>query len=153
MSAKNILAFDLGTGGNKATLFDPDGTLLASAFVAYPTLYPASGFHEQRPRDWYKAVSESSRKLLAEAKISPDSVGCLALSGHSLGCVPMDKDGNLLREQTPIWSDSRAARQAEKFFEKFDASEWYLRTGNGFPAGLYTLFKTLWYADNEPEIF
>jgi len=29
-----ILAFDLGTGGNKAALFDEDGRCVATAFVA-----------------------------------------------------------------------------------------------------------------------
>jgi xylulokinase len=36
-----ILAHDLGTTGNKATLFDTEtGTAVASAFEPYPTAYP-----------------------------------------------------------------------------------------------------------------
>jgi len=35
-----ILAHDLGTTGNKATLYDPEGKLLASSFYPYPTYYP-----------------------------------------------------------------------------------------------------------------
>ena len=38
MTAKKlILAFDLGTGGNKAVLYDVDGALLGSAFSPYDT--------------------------------------------------------------------------------------------------------------------
>ena len=33
--AKTIIAYDLGTGGNKASLYDADGNCLAEAFVAY----------------------------------------------------------------------------------------------------------------------
>ena len=39
-----ILAHDLGTSGNKATLFDESGLLIASRTAAYPTDYaPATG--------------------------------------------------------------------------------------------------------------
>jgi len=39
-----ILAWDLGTGGNKASLYDVDGNCLAAIFVPYETRYPAQGF-------------------------------------------------------------------------------------------------------------
>jgi xylulokinase len=77
----------------------------------------------------------------------------LAISGHSLGCVPLDRDGRLLRESTPIWSDSRPLEQAAGFFEKVDPIEWYRTTGNGFPPQHYTVFKILWYRDHEREMF
>ena len=35
-----ILAHDLGTGGNKASLYDAAGRCLASVFVPYDTHYP-----------------------------------------------------------------------------------------------------------------
>ncbi|MDR0611472.1 MAG: FGGY-family carbohydrate kinase [Planctomycetaceae bacterium] len=152
-----IISYDLGTGGNKASLFDSDGVRIASVFEAYETLYPAKGWHEQRPADWLHAVLKSTHRLLTEAKkygITPKQISCLAISGHSLGCVPLDGNGNLLRETTPIWSDRRADSEATSFFEQlFDPDEWYRRTGNGFPAAHYTLFKTLWYKNNEPELF
>ena len=37
MSAQFILAHDLGTTGNKASLFDGEGKVLASAFFGYGT--------------------------------------------------------------------------------------------------------------------
>jgi xylulokinase len=36
-SQRLILAHDLGTTGNKGTLFDAEGALLGSAFASYPT--------------------------------------------------------------------------------------------------------------------
>ena len=58
----------------------------------------------------------------------------VAISGHSLGVVPIDRDGNLLREYTPIWSDKRAKKEAEAFFKSIPYEQWYMTTGNGFPA-------------------
>lgn len=151
--SKKIIAYDLGTGGNKASLYDREGACLASTFVAYSTHYPRSGWHEQGPMDWWESVVNSTRQLLAATGVNVNEIECLAISGHSLGVVPIDKDHNLLREMTPIWSDGRPADQARQFFEKVDKKQWYMTTGNGFPAELYSIFKIMWYRDNEPDMY
>jgi Sugar (pentulose and hexulose) kinases len=150
---KKIISFDLGTGGNKASLYDVEGNCLTSAFVPYTTQYPQVGWHEQRPMDWWDAIVESTRKLMTSSGVDKDDIVCLGISGHSLGAVPVDKDGNLLREATPIWSDIRAQKEVEEFFGKIDPVVWYLTTGNGFPAACYTIFKVMWYRKHEPEMF
>jgi xylulokinase len=153
MKSQYIIAYDLGTGGNKASLYNIDGRCLAENFVSYPTQYPATGWHEQRPEDWWDAVVESTNRLLKEAPIERDNISCCGISGHSLGVVPIDRSGKLLREATPIWSDSRPLAQSKQFFEKVDENDWYLMTGNGFPPPLYSVFKIMWYRDHEPGMF
>jgi xylulokinase len=150
---KKILSFDLGTTGNKAFLYDADGNCLANEFVPYTTQYPQVGWHEQRPQDWWNAIVESTRKLLKSSGVDINDIVCLGISGHSLGAVPVDRDGNLLRVETPIWSDIRAQREVADFFRKIDPDEWYLTTGNGFPAACYTSFKAMWYKNHEPEMW
>jgi xylulokinase len=150
---KKIISFDLGTGGNKAFLYDLEGNCLASAFVPYTTQYPQVGWHEQRPLDWWNAVVESTQLLLKSSKVGKGEIACIGISGHSLGAVPVDRDGNLLRDETPIWSDIRAQKEVEDFFSKIDPDEWYLTTGNGFPAACYTVFKVMWYKNHEPEMW
>ena len=146
-----LLAYDFGTGGIKASLFSADGTLLASAFEGYPTFYPETGWHEQRPEDWWQAVVKSTQGLEGDKR----DVVALGISGHSLGVVPIDANGNLLRDRVPIWSDSRAGAEAEAFFANLGRSEedWYLQTGCGFPAALYSVFKIMWFRKHEPEWF
>jgi len=148
-----LLAYDLGTGGNKASLYNAEGRLLAGAFVPYSTEYPQAGWHEQRPAAWWDSVVQSTRQLLAAGPADPRGIRSIAISGHSLGCVPLDAGGRLLRASTPIWSDKRPVAQAARFFEKIDPIRWYRLTGNGFPAPHYTVFKILWYRDCEPEMF
>ena len=120
---QHLLAYDLGTGGNKASLYDRQGNCIAENFVAYQTYYPRSGWHEQRPDDWWTAVIESTRLLLTKANIDPKGIVALGISGHSLGVVPVDRGGNLLRESTPIWSDSRPINEARLFFNKIDETK------------------------------
>ena len=150
---KKIIAFDLGTGGNKAILYNAAGQSLASAFVPYATHYPQVGWHEQRPQDWWTAVVESTRQLLSKSQVDRDSIAVIGISGHSLGAVPVDAEGSLLREFTPIWSDIRAQDEVKEFFAKVDPVEWYTTTGNGFPAACYTVFKVMWYRRHEAEMF
>lgn len=148
-----IIAYDLGTGGNKASLYDVEGRCVSACFVPYATHYPELGWHEQKPMDWWRCVVQSTRQLLGESSVDRDAIVCCGISGHSLGVVPLDRTGALLREDTPIWSDSRAAREAKQFFETVDEAQWYETTGNGFPPALYTVFKIMWLRNNEPETF
>ena len=151
--SSSIIAYDFGTGGIKASLYDSDGERLASVFVGYETFYPQSSWHEQRPEDWWSGLVAATRQLLVRPGVSAASIRCLAISGHSLGCVPLDRDGRLLCDATPIWSDRRAEAQTVAFFDKVDAAHWYRTTGNGFPAAHYTVFKALWYRDQQPDLF
>lgn len=153
MSSSLILAHDLGTGGNKASIYDADGRCLGESFAAYETRYPESGRHEQRPDDWWDAVVRSTRTLLKDSSLDSMDVSVCALSGHSLGVVPLDSSGALLKEWTPIWSDARATKQAARFFDRITEKDWYETTGNGFPPPLYSVFKVMWMKENEPDVY
>jgi xylulokinase len=148
-----ILTCDLGTGGNKASLYESSGEPVAQVFAPYRTTYPRPGWHEQRPMEWWEAVIESTRRLLRESGVNPTEITCCGISGQSLGVVPLDNAGELLRDSTPIWSDSRATDQARAFFHEIEEAAWYRTTGNGFPPSLYAVFKIMWYRDNEPAMF
>ena len=149
----HLIAYDFGTGGIKASLYTAQGASLASTFEPYDTIYPQVGWHEQRPADWWESVIKSTNKLLGASGIDKNTIAALAISGHSLGVVPIDKAGSLLLHSTPIWSDMRAEKQKKEFFRTRSEEAWYLKTGNGFPSHLYSAFKLLWYRDNMPEMF
>jgi xylulokinase len=148
-----FVACDLGTGGNKAVMYDQDGLSVAQFGASYPTLHPKAQIHEQCPADWWQAVVVSIRGLIERAHIDRSQVVAIGLSGHSLGCVPIDESGDLLLERVPIWSDSRATAEANSFFEQIPQDEWYLKTGNGFPAALYTVFKVIWLKKHRPDVY
>lgn len=148
-----VIAYDLGTGGIKSSAFSVEGEILCSAFVSYNTYYQLGGIQEQAPEDWWNALVESTHKLFQSNKIVPETIKAVAISGHSLGVVPIGFNGELLRDKTPIWSDMRAVDEADYFFDKVDYRSWYNETGNGFPAACYPLFKILWYKRHESEMY
>ena len=56
-----VIAYDLGTGGIKASIFNSDGKSVASSFIEYDTYYPHDKWHEQRPMDWWDGVCRSTK--------------------------------------------------------------------------------------------
>lgn len=148
---KGLLAFDLGTSGVKCSVFDSNGKLLGARYGEYPTYYPHTDWREQRPSDWIAHIVKGTKELMQELPFV--EICGIGVSGHSLGALPVDREGHLLAEQVPIWSDARATEQAERFFEKVDYRSWYEQTGNGFPRELYSIFKIMWYKEHQPELY
>jgi len=147
--SKYILTHDLGTSGNKATLYSTDGKITAFCLHSYPTHYPGHRCVEQSPDDWWVSVCKSSREILRG--ISPSDIACVTFSGQMMGCVLADAEGNALRNAI-IWADSRAEGQEAYLRIKMDPSDFYRITGHR-PAAFYSLAKLLWVKDNEPHIF
>jgi xylulokinase len=148
-----VIAYDLGTGGLKSSIFDEKGISITSCFRQCQTYYPAPDLREQRPREWWDMVAASTKELLSKTTIHIRDIVAIACSGHSLGVVPIGNDGSLVLEYVPIWTDARAQKQAREIFSRLDEKEWYLKTGNGFPGHLYSAFKILWYKENRKELY
>ncbi|MBN1565934.1 MAG: xylulokinase [Anaerolineae bacterium] len=146
-----ILAHDLGTTGNKATLYDAGGTLTGSAFYGYNTEYAYPNWAEQNPDDWWAAVCGSTQQLLRESKVGADEIACIVFSGQMMGCVPLDANANPLRNAI-IWADQRATPQADWIAEQIAPDDVYRITGHRLSAS-YSLAKMLWLRDHQPEIF
>ena len=66
-----VLAHDLGTTGNKATLYDHEGHMVSSAFDGYGTEYAHTGWAEQNPEDWWRLCSAGSHLSRRAAELHP----------------------------------------------------------------------------------
>jgi xylulokinase len=146
-----ILAHDLGTTGNKASLFNIDGIIVATTFTGYKTNYPRPNWAEQDPADWQKAIFDSTQHLLAESGVAEDKIAAVSFSGHMQGAVVVGKNGVPLRPAI-IWADQRATTQANFINRACGSDEVYQLTGNRVSAA-YTAAKVLWIKDNQPDIY
>ena len=149
-----ILAHDLGTTGNKATLFAADGSTVASTFAAYDTRYAQPNWAEQDPRDWQAALFESTQRLVKAAQQAGHSaadVAVVSFSGHMNGALLVDVAGAPLRPAI-IWADQRATAQAELIRERCGEAEVYWLTGNRISPA-YTAAKLLWIKQHQPELY
>lgn len=151
MSDKFILAHDLGTTGNKASLFNNAGEALASSFFGYDTEFAQVNWAEQNPEDWWQAVCVSTKELLSQARVSENDIACITFSGQMMGCVAVDAKARALRNAI-IWADMRAEEEAEFLIEKAGWEETYRITGHRASSS-YSGAKFLWIRNNQPDLF
>ena len=148
---KYILAHDLGTSGNKASLFTVDGKLMGSQVFAYDVHYFNGTWAEQDAEDWWKAVCVTSRNLIEATGIAPEEIGAVSFSGQMMGCLCVDRQGNPLRKAI-IWADQRAQKQAAQIEEHISQQDFYHIVGHRNTAS-YGIQKLMWVRDNEPDIY
>jgi xylulokinase len=146
-----ILAHDLGTTGNKATLYDSDGVFVGSTFYAYSTQYVHPGWAEQDAHDWWTAVCTTTRGLLAQTGVAAHDVACITFSGQMMGTVPLDANARPLRHAI-IWADTRSGEQAARLGERIGRDEIYRITGHRLSAS-YALHKIQWIRQHQPDIY
>lgn len=148
-----ILSHDLGTTGDKASLYERDGTLLATIYSPYKTYYPQPDWVQQDPGDWWKAVCESTRDVIEKAGISKESIAGVSFSGQMMSLIPVGRDGRVLMDQVMIWADCRSKEEAALIEDRIDWKRFYQTTGAGMAIPLYALAKTLWIKRNLPHVY
>ncbi|MCY0879980.1 MAG: xylulokinase [Firmicutes bacterium] len=151
MTRQYVLAYDLGTTGNKAVLVDDSGNLVASAFSPYQTFYPFENAVEQDPWEWWASVERASRVLLETARISPTAIAAISFSGQMMGCVPVTDAGDPIGRAI-IWADMRGSQQADQLNQRVGKDVIYRVVGNRANAS-YSAAKMMWVRDHEPDRF
>lgn len=148
---KYLLAHDLGTSGDKATLFSTDGELIASTLSSYDTHYFNSNWAEQEPQDWWNAFCDSTSRLIKTRGIAPADIAGISFSGQMMGCLCVDRAGNPLRPAI-IWADMRAKEEAAEIASRIPLFDYYKICGHRISPS-YGLYKFMWVQKNEPEIY
>lgn len=144
-----ILTHNLGTTGNKAVVYDEKGRIVSSWVSLYRSIYSEGNCVEQDPNDWWRAVCESTRKVLRG--INEKSIAVVSFSGQMMGCLCLDKAGNPIGNSI-IWADSRADKESRAIMDQIDENLFFHITGHRISAS-YTLSKLLWVMNNRPEQF
>lgn len=146
---KYVLAHDLGTSGNKATLFDENGTMVRSAVSAYKTSVFHTNWAEQDPADWWSAVCRSSQEVLSQ--IATSQLATVAFSGQMMACLCVDATGTPLHKAM-IYCDQRSGDQEQELIGKLGMDTIYAITGHR-PSSSYTLTKLMWIRKHHPEVY
>ena len=149
MNGQLYIGIDLGTSAVKMLLVDEKGAILNSVSKEYPLIFPAPGWCEQEPKEWWRACTEGIHELLNgfdAAKVA--GIGC---GGQMHGLVVLDKDDNVIRP-TILWNDGRTEKQVAYLNETIGKKTISEYTANIAFAG-FTAPKLLWMRENEPENF
>lgn len=146
---KYLIAHDLGTSGNKASLFDDKGEYVGSTIYPYHTDYFNANWAEQDTGDWWRAICETN-KLLTK-NIDKNNIAAISFSGQMMGCICVDRNGNALRKAI-IWADMRATKEQAFLESKIDKDRFYKITGHKISCS-YSLEKLMWIKNNQPGIY
>ena len=146
-----IIAHDLGTTGNKASLHSDDGKMLQHCTVPYPAHFASGGVAEQNPIDWWEAVGQATKKLTQMANVSANEITGIGISGQMMGAIFLDENYNPTRDAI-IWADFRAQKQSDYLIEKVGLEKAYKRLGHRLNP-TYSIAKVMWVRDNQPEVW
>ncbi len=108
-----ILAIDLGTSGPKVALANAQGQILAAEIGQTEVILLPGGGAEQDPEAWWRAITDCVKRLLAHTAVSPAQITAVCCTSQWSGTVPVDRDGNYLRNAI-IWMDARGAPDVHK---------------------------------------
>ncbi len=146
-----IIAHDVGTSSDKAVLVDFEGHVCGSFIEPYEVYYREANFAEQNPEDWWNAVCKTTRALIEEKALKPESIRAITFSTQLLGIVPI-KGGKPLRNAI-IWLDARATEQAAKLMRKFVSERLFAALSGAALTGKDGLPKLMWLKEKEPETY
>ncbi len=146
-----IVAHDLGTTGDKATLVSNDGVVLAAVTSTYATDFGPRGKAEQDAEAWWTALCSATRDLLAAASVPASDIDVISFSGQMMGAVLLDASGSPVRPAI-IWADTRSVAQTATLVDRVGMARGYAITGHRLNP-TYSLSKIMWVRDQEPEAF
>jgi xylulokinase len=146
-----ILAFDIGTSAIKSILVSHEGQIIDSASHEYEVTSRNRGWAEQNPDSWWEGALRVTHALMERNPDARDRIDIIGVSGHMLGCVPVDSAGRPLRPAI-IHADIRSSEEVEQIGKTVGRDKFYRRTGCILSAQS-SLAKILWLKHNEPEIF
>jgi xylulokinase len=145
---QGLIGIDIGTSATKVLVIDGTGAILARHTAGYPLSTPRPGWAEQDPADWWRAVRDGVRAVVAE--IGPDvTLAGIGLSGQMHGLVPLDAADRVIRPAI-LWNDQRTGRQCAWITERAGGLDGLLALTNNPMLTGYTGGKIVWLRDEEP---
>lgn len=98
------IGIDLGTSAVKLLLMRGDGVIENIVSREYPLYFPHPGWSEQKPEDWWEAVQEGIRELVAP--VDSSQVAGISFGGQMHGLVILDEEDRVIRPAI-LWNDGR----------------------------------------------
>ena len=146
---KYVMGIDIGTSATKTVLFDETCQAVAMASCEYPLYQPQNGWAEQQPEDWYQAVVQTIREILAKSPVDAKDIVGIGLSGQMHGLVMLNEKEEVIRPAI-IWCDQRTGKECIEITRTVGADKLMKITANPALPG-FTASKLLWVRNHEAE--
>lgn len=143
------IGIDLGTSSVKLLLMEANGKVVKTLSKEYPISFPANGWSEQNPTDWYRETINGLIDLTND--IDKTKVAGISFGGQMHGLVILDENDEVIRPAI-LWNDGRTVKETEYLNNVIGKEKLSQYTANIAFAG-FTAPKILWVKENEPENF
>jgi xylulokinase len=107
VTARWVLAVDLGTGGPKVAVVTLDGEVLATAVRAVHQNVALDGEASQDADEWWDTLLDGAHEAVEASGADPDALHAVAITGQYGSTVPVGADGSVVGPAL-LWADSRA---------------------------------------------
>jgi xylulokinase len=142
-----LLGIDIGSGGCKVSLLDPDTGKTSTKALEYRTYYPHSGWAEQDSEDWVKSTGALIKQLLDECDVSPSEVNAVGIGGVTHSPVLLDRAGRPVRRTIHL-TDARSRSQVNRLRDR--AGDLFLEACGNEVDVMWTISMLLWIKETEP---
>ena len=122
------IGIDIGTTTVKCILFGEGPKVVAEAGKEYGTLLPEPSWAQQNPEDWWQAVVESVRVILAKSWVDPKDIKVISVSSQAPAVLPVTREGRPLHDAL-IWMDRRSVEELALIREKVGEKRVFEITG------------------------
>ena len=144
------IGIDIGTTTVKCILFGEGPKVVAEAGKEYGTLLPEPSWAQQNPDDWWQAVVESVRVILAKSWVDPKDIKVISVSSQAPAVLPVTREGRPLHDAL-IWMDRRSVEELALIREKVGEKRVFEITGNRLDT-YFTLTELMWLLCNRPAL-
>jgi xylulokinase len=149
--SKLLLGIDIGTSACKVAIFDLKGKVLSQSTKEYKVYYPAPGYVEQNPIEWWESICAAIKETIVSARINSSQIAGIGIDGQSWSAIPINKEGKVLHNN-PIWMDTRAEEICKETVNRVGFDKIFSLSGNSFEP-TYTTPKILWFKKNMPDVY
>jgi glycerol kinase len=141
-----VLALDLGTTGNRALLFDPQGQIVGQAYRELTQYYPQPGWVEHDPQQIWDDTLWAMQTAIAQAQIQPNQITAIGLTVQRETCLLWDRTTGIPLHRAIVWQDRRTAAYCDQLRDQGVAAELQARTGLVLDA-YFSASKLRWLLD------
>jgi xylulokinase len=148
------VGIDSGTQGTKALIVElHSGKVIGRGYAAHAMVQNLKpGASEQHPHIWVQAMEKALAAALKKAKIRPEKIVSLGISGQQHGFVALDREGIPVRP-AKLWNDTSTVEETEFIVDSLGGKKTFIRrVGISLAVG-YTASKILWLKRKESKRF
>ena len=144
-----FLGIDIGTGGTKTVLSDPDGTIVAESFFASTLYRPDKDTVYEEPEEIFRSVINGIMTCVERAGTAKTQIAAIGIDAQMAGVMGIDDSFEAV---TPLdsWLDTRCAPYTEQI--RLRAGDEAIRSSGGQIIHSHAS-KILWWKEEQPDTY